>query len=59
MVLVTGAGGKTGQAVVSKLIDKNLSVRAWLTRPSVDLLGADHFIGDMLKLADWEQACAQ
>lgn len=57
MVLVTGAGGKTGQAIISKLIQKDLPVRAWLGRPFIGFDQADRFVGDMENSANWVRAC--
>jgi NAD(P)H dehydrogenase (quinone) len=52
MILVTGASGKTGRAVISSLVSRGCSVRALVHResqvPSVESLGADEvIIGDM------------
>jgi uncharacterized protein YbjT (DUF2867 family) len=37
MILVTGAGGKTGRAVIKALIARGASVRAFVRRPSHDV----------------------
>ncbi len=60
-VLVTGAGGKTGQVVVTSLIDRGVDVRAWVKNEKqaqrIKNLGVeDTFIGDMEKLEDYSQA---
>ena len=38
MILVTGASGKTGKAVIRKLVEKGASVRAWVHTPMVKRL---------------------
>jgi uncharacterized protein YbjT (DUF2867 family) len=52
MILVSGAAGKTGQAVLRALVKRNVRVRAFVFRPEqaglVEALGADELIvGDM------------
>jgi uncharacterized protein YbjT (DUF2867 family) len=61
MILVTGAAGKTGQAVVRALITRQVSVRALVHRPEqehvVRQLGAhDVVAGDMRSPADMARA---
>ena len=52
MILVTGAAGKTGRAVVSALAQRGATVRAWVRRseqaPTVRSAGASEVVvGDM------------
>jgi len=51
MILVTGAGGKTGRAVISALIDRGARVRGLVNSEikaqRIRSLGAEAFIGDM------------
>jgi NAD(P)H dehydrogenase (quinone) len=51
MILVTGAAGKTGRAVIRALAAKGASVRALVHRPeqatAVEGLGAEAVVGDM------------
>lgn len=57
MILVTGASGKTGRALIPHLAQKQQRVRAWVRRPEVNIAGAtEQFVGDMLNPADWDQA---
>ena len=61
MVLVSGAGGKTGQAVVAALLRQGVAVRAWLRqKPNTEYrtLNTEYepFLGDMLNPADWQRA---
>jgi uncharacterized protein YbjT (DUF2867 family) len=61
MILVTGAAGKTGQAIIRALSAKGRSVRALVYRPeqvpSVEALGAqDVAVGNMRVPAAMEQA---
>lgn len=61
MILVTGAAGKTGQAVIRALIQRGASVRAWVRRPeqmdAVETLGATETIaGDIQSPLIWAQA---
>lgn len=56
MVLVTGAGGKTGKAVTAALLDKGVPVRAWVRRPEQVPAGAEWVTGDLLDGAAWETA---
>ncbi|MEM8861096.1 MAG: NAD(P)H-binding protein, partial [Chloroflexota bacterium] len=58
MILVTGAGGKTGRTICQKLVDAGLQVRAWLRRPDESHPATEQYIGDMSAAADWQQACA-
>ena len=58
MVLVTGASGKTGRAIVAQLAKRDVAVRAWVRRQSIALEGASElFIGDMQDAEDWSRAC--
>jgi uncharacterized protein YbjT (DUF2867 family) len=59
MILVTGAAGKTGQAITKELVNQSLPVRAWVHRPEQvdDLMatGATEAIaGDA---GDWNLVC--
>ena len=57
MILVTGASGKTGRAIVAQLAKKQLPVRAGVRRPEAEINGASElFVGDMEVEADWEDA---
>lgn len=61
MILVTGAAGKTGRAVIRALAAKGESVRALVHRPEqirlVEELGAqDVVVGDMRSQATMERA---
>ena len=61
MILVTGAAGKTGRAVVRALVARDQSVRALVRRPAqgqllTDLGARDIVYGDMRVPADMEQA---
>lgn len=61
MILVTGSGGKTGQAVVRALSGAGESVRALVRRPEqaaqLDRLGATDVVGgDLLRAPDVERA---
>ncbi len=59
MILVTGAGGKTGQAVLDALAGQDEPVRAWVRRPqqAQGLTCADWIAGDMRDAPLWEAAC--
>ena len=61
MILVTGAAGKTGQAVITALVTKNVTVRAFVYRDThverVRAAGAaDVVIGSMEDAAAFQQA---
>lgn len=61
MVLITGAGGQVGTALLKALSARGISVRAWIHRPaqreSVLEAGATEvFVGDMAVREDAEQA---
>jgi NAD(P)H dehydrogenase (quinone) len=61
MILVTGAAGKTGQAVIRALDGRGAAVRAWVRRPeqmdAVEALGARETIaGDIQSPLIWAQA---
>ena len=59
MILVTGAAGKTGKAVLQALAQTGQSVRAWLRRPeqAQDLPIADAIVGDLEDSCLWREAC--
>ncbi len=61
MILVTGAAGKTGQAVIHALHGRGEPVRAWVRRPEqtdrVERLGAaESIVGDLQSPLIWAQA---
>ena len=61
MILVTGAAGKTGQAIIQQLVARAVSVRAWVRREAQVIalreLGATEVImGDLSDTATWRQA---
>jgi NAD(P)H dehydrogenase (quinone) len=61
MILVTGAAGKTGKAVIQSLHTLGSSVRAFVRRneqiPDLEALGTDDvFVGDLLSYHDVEQS---
>ncbi|MEW6717284.1 MAG: NmrA family NAD(P)-binding protein [Chloroflexota bacterium] len=61
MILITGAAGKTGLAVIRSLVAKGVDVRAWVYRPEqkqvMESLGAKEIIvGDMRSLSTAKQA---
>ena len=57
MILVTGANGKTGRAIIAQLAEDQHQIRAWVRRPDTKISGAaDLFVGDMLNESDWQQA---
>jgi NAD(P)H dehydrogenase (quinone) len=59
LILVTGASGKTGRAIIRALIAKGATVRALVHRPeqvaSVQELGAQVVVGDMRDQAAMEE----
>jgi len=60
-ILVTGAGGKTGQHVVAALLARGARVRAWVHRPQQTARGAHAIrwiVGDVLDAGLWTQALA-
>lgn len=59
MILVTGAAGKTGKAVLDALAQSGQPARAWLRRPeqSEDLPAEDTVVGDLGDPRLWEEAC--
>lgn len=59
MILVTGAGGKTGNAIVEALVAQNEPVRAWVRRPEQieGLRCKDWIAGDMRDAPFWDAAC--
>ena len=56
MILVTGAGGKTGRAVISALIDRGARVRgivnSEINAKRIRSIGAEAYIGDMQVVDD-------
>ena len=60
MILLTGAGGKTGQAIAQALHAADQPVRAWLRHPhqSPHLPAAERISGDLLDPSCWRAACA-
>ncbi len=59
MILVTGAAGKTGRAVLQALARRGQPARAWLRRPEQgeDRLAADAVVGDLEDARLWMEAC--
>lgn len=57
MILITGAGGKTGQAVIEALRPFTTNIRAWVRRKNEDLDVAQ-FVGDMAEPSAWVKAMA-
>ena len=59
MILVTGAAGKTGKAVLQALAQTGQPVRAWLRRPeqAQDLPIADAIVGNLEDSRLWREAC--
>ncbi len=55
MILVSGAGGKTGRAVIAALVERRVPVRAFLRRDDT-IRGAETFVGDMAVALDWANA---
>ncbi len=55
-VLVTGAGGKTGRAVIAALVRRGVTVRPFLRRHSAIPGTSEPIVGDMTRAADWEWA---
>ena len=60
VILITGAGGKTGRAIIRALVARGATVRALAHRPdqtqALQALGAQVVIGDMRDRATMEQA---
>ena len=60
MILVTGAGGKTGRAVISALVQRGATVRGIVKSAAaaekIRALGAEASIGDMLNVEDVRRA---
>lgn len=61
MILITGAAGKTGKAVIQALSTLGVSVRAFVRRkeqiPNLEALGVDDIqVGDLLSYQDVEQS---
>ncbi len=59
MILVTGAAGKTGKAVLGALTKADLPARAWLRRPeqAQDVMAATTVVGDLEDSSLWREAC--
>lgn len=59
MILVTGAGGKTGRAVIDALHAAGQPVRAWVRRPEQarSLPVAEAVAGDLEDARLWREAC--
>lgn len=57
-VLVSGAGGKTGQAVVAALRARGMHPRPFLRTPPAQPQPDDWVVGDMTDPADWARATA-
>ena len=59
MILVTGAAGKTGHAVIDALAQTGRPVRAWLRRheQAQNLKVADTLVGDLEDARLWREAC--
>ncbi len=55
-VLITGAGGKTGQAIIAALVGRGIGIRPFLRTPKSIAGVTDPFIGDLLNVAHLEQA---
>lgn len=57
MILVTGASGKTGRAIIAQLSKRQIPVRAWVRRADAQIVGATElFVGNMEQPADWQRA---
>ena len=61
MILVTGAAGKTGQAIISQLAAQSFLIRAWVRReaqviPLRELGATEVVVGDLADAAIWQQA---
>lgn len=61
MILVTGAAGKTGRAIIQALVQRGASVRGFVRRagqvPGLETLGAEEvYVGDLLSQQDVEQS---
>ncbi|MXX26568.1 MAG: NAD(P)H-binding protein [Caldilineaceae bacterium SB0668_bin_21] len=59
MILVTGAAGKTGRAVLEALAQTGRPARAWLRRSEQanDLPATDTVVGDLADARLWKEAC--
>ena len=60
MILVTGAAGKTGKAVLDALAKTDRPARAWLRRPeqAQDVMAETTVVGDMEDSSLWREACS-
>ena len=56
MILVTGAAGKTGRAVIRALQTRGVAVRAWVRSPKQAMAGVEVITGDLLDETVWETA---
>ena len=56
MILVTGAAGKTGQAVLQALAARQAAARALVRHPEQTTIVRETVVGDMLNPATWERA---
>ena len=61
MILVTGAAGKTGRAILQGLAQKRQPVRAWIRRheQAQELSVADTIVGDLEDAPLWREACRE
>jgi len=59
MILVTGAGGKTGRAITEALAGQQEAVRVWVRHPQQveGLAYSDWIAGDMRDAPIWDAAC--
>lgn len=57
-ILITGAAGKTGQAVIKQLSQSGTQITAWVRSPEQKIAGVDHYVvGDLLDPTAWQEAC--
>lgn len=61
MILISGASGKTGKAILKSLVQQGLPVRAWVRdekqRETMSRMGAaEVFVGDLREPSAWRQA---
>ena len=56
-ILITGAAGKTGRAIIQKVSRFDWSIRAWVRSAGTEIEGvSDYFVGEMQDPAAWESA---
>ena len=56
-ILITGAAGKTGRAIIQKVSRFDWSIRAWVRSDGTKIGGvSDYFVGDMQDPIAWENA---